>query len=136
MKAIDFAKAFGLGALVLALNVGLLFAIGFVYSTVIDPGRTEAEYMSIYLRIGNWSAPIAGISLLFLAAWLSGRRRPERNAFIYALATWASYLAIDTASGLAMAPLSTLLVPPFLIGMSGGLVASLAGAGLAVRSRS
>lgn len=134
MKPTDFAKAFGLGVLALALNLGLLFVLGFIYATFVEPGRDEAYYMTVYPKIGSYSAPIAGIVLLFLAAWASGRRRPERNAVLFGLAIFVSYFVVDTAMGLAMGPLSALLVPPFLVGMTGGLAASLAGGVLARRA--
>jgi hypothetical protein len=100
----------------------------------VEPGRDEAYYVTVYPKIGNYSAPIAGITLLFLAAWVFGRRRPERNAVLFGLAVFASYFVVDSAMGLAMAPLDKLLVPPFLIGMTGGLAASLAGGFLARRA--
>ena len=133
MQPLDFAKAFGLGALVLALNIALLFALGAVYALVIDPGHPEAYYVPIYPRIGAWSAPIAGISLLFLVAWLFGRRKPDRNPYAFALAVYAAYVAIDVGLGLAAGPASNLLVPPFFISLVGGAAASLAGAYLSRR---
>lgn len=134
MKPLDFLKALGLGALVLTLNLALVFFLGFIYATVVEPGRTEAYYMTVYPKLGNYAAPIAGPVLLFLAAWVFGRRRPERNAVLFGLAVFGSYFALDMAMGLAIAPISELLTPPFLIGMGGGLVASLAGGVLARRA--
>lgn len=131
MKATDIAKALGLGAVALALNVLLLFLLVFLYSQLIAPGRPPAHYAAMAPRIADWSAPVAGITLLFLVAWLFGRRRPDRNAYAFALAVYASYFAIDTALGLASGPPSQLFIPPFLIGLAGGLAASLAGAALA-----
>lgn len=136
MKPIDFAKALGLGAAVLALNMLLLVLVVFLYSMLIEPGRPQSFYNEMAPKLGNWSAPIGGMTLLFLTAWLLGRRRPQRNAFRFGLAVFVSYAAIDAAIGLAMAPIAQLLTPPFVIGMSGGLLAALAGAALATRTRS
>lgn len=133
MKLIDFAKAFGLGALVLALNLAALVLLVFLYGQFVAPGRPPEHYSAVAPQFGAWSAPIVGITLLFATAWVFGRRRPPRNAYAFALAIWGSYFVIDTAMGLAMGPPSALFMPPFLIGMGGGLAASLAGAALAAR---
>jgi hypothetical protein len=128
MKLSDGLKAFGLGVLVMALNLALVFALGFIHDTLIEPGRTPAYYQTVYPKIGAWSAPIGAMVLLFLIAWRFGVRRPERNAYLFAGAVYASYFGVDVALGLAMGPLSNLLVPPFLIAVVGGAAASLAGA--------
>ena len=47
MKPIDFAKAFGLGVLIMALNLGLVFALGFFHDTVLEPGRRPAYYTTV-----------------------------------------------------------------------------------------
>ena len=135
MKPIDFAKAAGLGGAALALNLALLFVLVFLYAQFIAPGHPEAFYAAAAPRIGVWSAPIGGISLLFLAAWLFGGRRPGRNAYLFGLSVFVSYAAIDMAMGLAMAPLDKLFTPPFLFALGGGLIASLAGAWLAAQDR-
>jgi hypothetical protein len=134
MKPIDFAKALGLGALVMALNLALLFGLGFFHDTVLEPGRTPAYYMTVYPKIGAVSAPTGAIAMLFLVGWRLAGRRPGRNPYGFALAVYAAYFAIDVGLGLAMGPVGNLLVPPFFIALSGGLVASLAGAALAART--
>ena len=131
MRPIDFAKAFGVGVLVMVLNMALLFGLGFIYDTVIEPGRTAAYYQGVYPKIGAWSAPIGAIVLLFLAAWGSGVRRPARNPYVFGALVYASYFGVDVALTLGMGPLATLLVPPFLISLGGGAVATVAGAALA-----
>ena len=128
MKPLDFAKAFGLGLLLMVLNLALLFGLGFLYDTLINPGRTAAFYQTVYPKLGVWSAPIGAITMLFLTAWLFGARRPARNPYLFGAAVFVSYIAIDTALGLASGPLSALLIPPFLIAVGGGAVAALAGA--------
>ncbi len=133
MRPIDFAKAFGLGVLILALNLALLFALGFVYATFIDPGHPAEYYVPIYPKLGDWSAPIGAIGMLFLTTWGFGVRRPERNALAFGAAVYVSYFAVDTALGLASGPPSQLLVPPFFIALGGGAAAVYAGARLARR---
>jgi hypothetical protein len=134
VRPIDFAKAFGLGVLVMALNLGLLFALGFLYEQLIEPGRDQAYYITIFPKLGTWSAPIGAIGLLFLIAWLFGRRRPERSARVFGGVIYASYFAVDAVLGLATGPPSQLLVPPFLIALGGGLLAVYAGSALARRA--
>ena len=134
MKALDVLKAFGLGVLILALNFALVFALGFFHDTVLEPGRTPEYYMSVYPKIATVSAPTGAIVMLFLVGWRIAGRRPGRNPYAFALAVDAAYFGVDTGLGLAMGPLSSLLVPPFLISLVGGLAASLAGAALAARA--
>lgn len=133
MKPIDFAKAFGLGVLIMALNLGLVFALGFFHDTVLEPGRRPAYYTTVYPKIAAFSAPIGAIVMLFLATWRFGKRRPQRSAPAFGGAVYASYFAVDVAMGLAMGPPSNLLVPPFFISLAGGLLAVYAGATLARR---
>lgn len=133
MKPLDFAKAFGLGALALALNLGLLFLLVYLYSQFIAPGRPPAHYNAVAPRIGAWSAPLAAPALMFLIVWAFSRRRPQRNAYGFGLAVLVSYAAIDGGLGLASGPVAALLQPPFLLGMTGGLLAALAAAALSAR---
>src|SRR6476659_4138851 len=115
MKPLDFPKALGLGALILALNLALVFGLGFFHDTVLEPGRTPEYYKTVYPKIGAVAAPIGAIVMLFLVGWRLAGRRPGRNPYAFALAVYVAYFAIDTALGLAMGPLSNLLIPPFLI---------------------
>jgi hypothetical protein len=133
MKPLDFAKALGLGALLLALNLALLFALGVFHDTVLEPGRTPAYNQSVYPKIGAVSAPIAAIVLLFLVGWRIAGRRPGRNPYAFAPAVYGAYVAIDVGLGLGASPPSNLLAPPFLISLAGGAAASLAGAFLSRR---
>ena len=133
MKPLDFAKALGLGALVLALNLALLFALGFFHDTVLEPGRTPEYYQSVYPKIGAFSAPAGAIVMFFLVGWRIAGRRPGRNPYAFALSVYAAYVAIDVGLGLAAGPASNLLVPPFFISLVGGAAASLAGAYLSRR---
>ncbi len=130
----DFAKAFGLGAAALALNMLSLVVIVFVYSQLVAPGREPAYYNDLALRIANWSAPIMAVVLMFLVVWGFSRRRPERNAYGFGLAVFISYAAIDGGLGLAAGAPTDLLRLPFILGMTGGLAATLAAAALTRRA--
>ena len=134
MKPLDYLKAFGLGVLILALNIALLFALGLIYDVAINPGQTQAFYQKVYPKIGVWSAPIGAIGLMFVTAWMFGARRPHRNPYLFAGAVFASYVVIDGLSALLGQPVSDLLSPPVLFSVGGGAVATLAGAYLS-RSR-
>ncbi|CAN5150672.1 hypothetical protein BH11PSE2_BH11PSE2_04800 [soil metagenome] len=131
MKLIDYAKAFGVGLLLFALNMGFAIAVIFGWSILIEPGHDDAYYNAAALRIAPWCSYIIGTSLFLLAGWLSARRKPERNALVFALVFTVLYALIDTAS-VGFADLLTLAFP-----LSNGakLVAALAGAALAARSR-
>ena len=133
MKLIDFAKAFGVGVAALALNLLALVLAVFVYAQFVAPGHPQAHYNQMAPRLGAWTAPIVGPLLILLLVWAFSRRRPERNGFIFGAAVFAGYLAVDAGMGLAMGPLSALLTPPFIFGMSGAAVAALAGAALSRR---
>lgn len=128
MRPLDFPKAFGLGVLLLALNIALLFGLGLIYDLAINPGQTEAFYRTVYLRIGVWSAPIGAIGLMFVTSWVFGARRPGRNPYVFAAAVFVSYMVIDASFVLLGEPVSDLLSPPVLIAVGVGAVASLAGA--------
>ena len=133
MKPIDFAKAIGIGVLLLALNLLLTTAVIFVYAGLFAPGRTQAEYTALAPQIGAWSGPIGGVVLLFVAGWLFARRRPERNALLFAMVVWDAYALLDIALGLPMGGVSALLTVPFVTHMALSLAAALLGAHIARR---
>jgi hypothetical protein len=133
MKPMDYAKALGLALLVLALNIALTFPAVFLYSLFVEPGHPPEFYTAAAPRIAMWTAPAGGVLLMALATYVSGRRRPERNAVAYALAVGIGYVLLDTASGLAMAPASEFVKPHFLMSMALAALAALAGGWLAQR---
>jgi hypothetical protein len=136
MKPIDFAKAFGLGAAALALNLLTLVVLVFVYAQLIEPGRPPAFYNEMAPRIGSWSAPIAGPLIIFLLVWLFSRKNRRRNAYLFAAMVFASYLVLDGGMGVAMAPAGTFLGLPFVLGMVGSALAAFAGAFVGASGRS
>lgn len=133
MKPIDYVKALGLAVLVLAVNIALTFVVVFVYAQFVEPGHPPEFYSAAAPGIAGWTGPAGGVLLMVLATYVSGRRRPERNAVAYGLAVGVAYVLVDTASGLAMAPASEFLKPQFLLSMAGAVLAALAGGWLAAR---
>lgn len=133
MRAIDYAKALATAALVLALNMLVTTAAIFAWSLLVDPGHEPAYYQALAPRVAAVTAPIGGAALLFLAAWALGRRRPERNAPMFAGVLWLAYVLIDTASALPFASIASVFTPVFGIAMGAGLLAALVGGALAAR---
>lgn len=130
MQVGDYVKALLTGALVLALNLATLVAIVFGYS-FIEPGHPPGFYSEAAPRLGASSGPIAGALLMLIFVWLLSSRKPQRNAYAFATATFASYAVLDIALGLAAAPASDLFRLPFLLSLGGVCIAALAAAFLA-----
>jgi hypothetical protein len=133
MKPIDFGKAALAGLLVLILNLLATTAVIFAWSMLVEPGRSHDYYNALAPRIGAISGPMGGVLLMFGAAYLLGRRRPGRNAIVFAAAMWVAYAALDLAMGLPMMVLADLLTVRFALSLLAALAAGLTGAALAVR---
>jgi hypothetical protein len=133
MKPIDYAKAVGVGVAVLVLNLLITTMVITVYSMLVEPGRPQAFYNALAPKIGAWSGPIGGVALMFVAGWVFGRRRPERNALAFAGVAFLAYLVLDAGMALAFAPAAQVLRAPFLLSLTAAGVAALVGAGLARR---
>ena len=133
MQVWDYVKAFATGFAVLALNLLTLVALVFGYSVLIAPGQPPEFYTELAPRLGAYSGPIAGALIMFLFVWLLSRRRPQRNAYAFAAATFVSYAVIDIALGLAASTPAQLFTPTFAISLAGVCAAAFAGADLANR---
>lgn len=130
MQVWDYLKAFLAGALILALNLLTLVLLVFAYSQFIDPGQPPEFYSELAPQLGAYSGPIAGALLMFLFVWLLSSRRPQRNAYAFAAATFVSYAALDIALGLAASAPAQLFTPSFALSITGVAVAAF-GAALA-----
>lgn len=126
MRPIDYAKALGAAVVALALNLLVTTVVIVVWSAVVEPGHSQAYYNALAPKIGAWSGPPGGALLLFLAAYVLGRRRPERNAWKFAGFIWLFYALSDVAIALPIVPLAQLLT--FQLTLS--LLLALAGAAL------
>jgi hypothetical protein len=129
----DYLKALITGFAVLALNLLTLVALMFGYGQFIAPGHPPEFYTEAAPRLGAWSGPIAGALLIFLFVWLLSRRRPQRNAYAFAAATFVSYAAIDIALGLATSTPAQLFTSAFALSLAGVCATAFAGAYLAKR---
>ena len=131
MKPLDFAKAFGLAAAVLILD--LLLAIGLVYLwfRFMVPGHSHAYYQKESVRLALLSTRVVGTALMFCACWWSAQRNPRRNAVAFAVTLAICYALIDGATGQFKGFVSL----PFGITMLLKLVAAIAGALLAANLR-
>lgn len=98
MNPADFAKAAGAAVLVLVIDVLIAVAVVFAWSILIAPGHSKAYYQTAGIPIALWSTRIAGTALIFGTAWLSAKRRPERNAYLFAIALVVFYALLDGAS--------------------------------------
>ena len=84
MKPIDVAKALGIAALVLVLDLCFAFGTVTVWAWFIEPGHPQAYVMAQAPRLSTFSTRLFGPLLLLGLVWLFSRRRPERNAFGFA----------------------------------------------------
>lgn len=113
-------------------NVAVSIAWVFVYSELIDPGRSNDFYNAYAQRVVPGSSIIAGIPILFAAGWwiARGRVRPVTTALL--VPAW--YGAIDLAILLTVA---ANLASSGLIAVSFAtkLLAAAAGGALAARMR-
>jgi hypothetical protein len=131
MKPTDYAKAAGVAALVLILDVLIAFGVVYLDAVFINPGHPRAYYATAGISLARWSTRIAGTALLFGAAWRCGSRSPNRNAYGFATALTVFYALLDAASvgfgGVFTASFA------FTIGLK--LVGALTGALVAARMR-
>lgn len=133
MQFWDYIKAFATGFAVLALNLLTLVALVFGYSQFIAPGHPQHFYSVAAIRLGAWSGPIAGALIMFVFIWLLSRGKPQRSAYAFAAATFASYAAIDIALGLATSTPAALFTPSFALSLAGVCAAAFAAALVATK---
>jgi len=133
MQVWDYVKAFITGFAVLALNLLTLVALVFGYSVLIEPGHPPEFYTEAAPRLGAYSGPIAGALIMFLFIWLLTQRRPQRNAYAFAAATFVSYATLDIALGLAASTPAQLFTPLFAVSMLSACIAAFAAAFIATK---
>lgn len=131
MRPREAAKAVGIAAAILLLNLAATTAAIVVYALAIAPGHPAAFYEAAAPKIGAWSGPAGGGVLFFLAAaWIAGRR-PERNAALFLLKAWLAYAVLDIASGAALGDAGALLSWPMALSLAFALLGAMGGAVLA-----
>jgi hypothetical protein len=132
VKPADFAKAAGIAALVLVVDVLIAVGVVFAWSIFVAPGHSRAYYQTAGIPVAQWSTRIAGTALIFGAAWLSAKRRPDRNAYLFAVALVVFY-AILNGSSVGFQGVFTL---GFALTILIKVIGSLAGAFVATRMTS
>jgi hypothetical protein len=133
MKPLDSLKAAFVAVAVLAFNLALTTAAIFAYAGAIDPGHPPAFYTAKALQIAEGVAPPLGALLLFAAAYVLGRRRPQRKAIVFATAMGAAYVVLDAVSGAASAGTGAIDNRMFFASMVLALAGALGGGFLAAR---
>lgn len=133
MKPIDFAKAVGVALVIMFVNVLISVLVITVYSYAIAPGHDEAFYQTAAQRIAPWSSVVFGAPLFFGAAYWLARRRPERSAVAFAIASFGAYAVIDLAVVVASGALVSMIIAVSL-SMISKLLGAYFGARLAVRA--
>ena len=95
MSLSDLAKALGVGVAVLVLTIAASFPMVAVYAYLIEPGHSEAFYTEAAQWIAPWSSHVLGPILFFAFNYWLTRRKPERNAMLFAASTIVLYLVVD-----------------------------------------
>ena len=127
MKPIDVAKALGVAALILVLDLAIAFAAVWFWSLVVAPGHPTSYYVAGATPVATLSTRITGPTLFAAFVWLFSRRKPDRNPFLFAVTVFVLYLLLDGAT-VAFHGLYNLVV---LITVALKLIGALLGAGLA-----
>lgn len=134
MQLIDLLKALGVAMAVLISTFAFAFPMVAFYAYVIEPGRPSEFYSQSAQWIAPWSSHVLGPLLFFGLNFRLARRRPERNAIAFALATIALYVVIDAGS-LRLFGLSvwSFFRAPVLISLAFKTAAAILGARLGAR---
>jgi hypothetical protein len=133
MRTRDFLVIPAVAIAAMILNVAISFAVVWVYSTFVDPGRPVSDYEAFAMRAAPMSSVIAGIPIMLLAGFVLAGRRSRRAAFQAAGAAVLVYIAIDLTV-LAAAKAPSALWAWAALSHSTKLVSALAGAALRTRS--
>ena len=134
MQSIDFAKAAGVGALLLVVNVLIAILAVFAYNIFIEPGHPREFYDKAALRIAPWCSHTAGTVLFFIAGYLFAKWNPQRNGLLFAAAFTLLYAVLDGATvkfkGIFNLTFFLSMLAKLLAGLGGAFLAARKGAGL------
>jgi hypothetical protein len=85
----------GVTLLVMIANVVISILYMVIYSYAIDPGH-DPQYYNDHIQVAApYCSIVAGIPLMFLAAWWAGRRWQGKFSAKSAIAIWLIYAVID-----------------------------------------
>ncbi len=110
MKYLDFIKALGVAIATIVFTLAASFPMVAFYAFVIEPGHPREFYNEAAQWIAPWSSHILGpLSFFGFNYWLA-RRRPDRNAMLFALTSIVFYGIVD----LSILPVAGLPLPAAL----------------------
>ena len=134
MQPIDFAKAAGVAALILVVNVLIAILVVLAYSVFVAPGHPREFYDKAALRIAPWCSHTAGTVLFFIAGYVFARWQPQRNGLLFALAFTVLYAVLDGATvkfkGIWNVTFALSMLAKLLAGLGGAFLAARRSAGL------
>ena len=121
--------------LIMVTDVLLSFIVVAIYSFLIEPGHPREFYDAAAQRIAPWSSHIAGPLIFFAAAYISTKRRPQRNAFLFTSAFCAAYTLITLISLVAMGQLDAFFVEGGIISLALKIIGAFAATFLLTRKK-
>jgi hypothetical protein len=127
MKPIDFAKALGVAAVVLVLDVALAVGVVYAWSIFVAPGHPRAFYETAGVPVARLSTRVLGTLLILVACWWAARRNRQRNALEFALTVVIAYALLDGASVAFNGFFSYQFGLTVLIKFAGGIAGALLG---------
>lgn len=144
MRPVDFLKALGVAILIMVLDIACAFGVVWIFTLIYPPTHPIAPTDPLVIHLSTMSTRIIGPILFALFVWLVSRKRPDRNAWAFALAVFGFYVLVDTGT-LFLLPddpadngqskLAIMVQRGVLATMAIKLVGSLVGAALAARGR-
>jgi hypothetical protein len=104
MKRSDFLRIPLTALAVMIANIAVSFVVVFVYSTFVSPGSPPRDYEAFAMSAAPVSSIVAGVPLMFLAAYWLARGRSPHGALAAAGAMAFVYIALDILLMFAAAP--------------------------------
>lgn len=95
MKPVDFLKALGVAILIMALDLVCAFIVVWVWTLINSPPQPLTPMDPLVIELSTRSTSICGPILFALFVWLFSRKRPDRNAWGFALAVFGFYMLVD-----------------------------------------
>ncbi len=132
LNVIDIIKALVAAIVIMVVNVAISYVVVAIYAYLINPGHENAFYEAAAQDIAPWSSVVAGGFLFFGAGYLCAKRRPDRDAVLFAAAIWTGYLIVEFII-LSGAGALTSMIGIVSLSLGTKLIAAIAGAKLGTR---